>query len=56
MPAHAQLLAGNLDTAMLVSHLDRYLMYYIRTVDRLQRTSTLLAGLDGGPSIPVGAP
>ncbi|MGL5824956.1 MAG: (2Fe-2S)-binding protein, partial [Nocardioides sp.] len=48
VPAHAQLLAGDLDTETLVSYLDRYLMYYIRTADRLQRTSTWVAALDGG--------
>jgi nitrite reductase (NADH) large subunit len=47
-PAHAQLLAGDLDTETLVRYLDRFLMYYIRTADRLQRTSTWLAALDGG--------
>jgi nitrite reductase (NADH) large subunit len=47
-PAHAQLLAGDLDTSTLVSYLDRFLMYYIRTADRLQRTSTWLDNLDGG--------
>ena len=40
-PAHAQLLAGDLDTETLVSYLDRFLMYYIRTADRLQRTADL---------------
>ena len=38
-PAHAQLLAGDLDTETLVRYLDRFLMYYIRTADRLQRTA-----------------
>jgi nitrite reductase (NADH) large subunit len=47
-PAHAQLLAGDLDTETLIKYLDRFLMYYIRTADRLQRTSTWLAALDGG--------
>ena len=47
-PAHARLLAGDLDTATLVSYLDRFLMYYIRTADRLQRTSTWVESLDGG--------
>ena len=41
-PAHAQLLAGDLDTETLIKYLDRFLMYYIRTADRLQRTSTWL--------------
>ncbi len=48
VPAHAQLLAADLDTATLVRYLDRFLMYYIRTADRLQRTSTWIESLDGG--------
>jgi len=47
-PVHARLLAGDLDDETLVRYLDRYLMYYIRTADRLQRTSTWIASLDGG--------
>ncbi|HLN75593.1 MAG TPA: nitrite reductase (NAD(P)H), partial [Nocardioidaceae bacterium] len=47
-PAHAQLLAGDLDTETLVRYVDRFLMYYIRTADRLQRTSAWIASLDGG--------
>jgi nitrite reductase (NADH) large subunit len=47
-PAHAQLLAADLDTETLVRYVDRFLMYYIRTADRLQRTSTWIAALDGG--------
>jgi nitrite reductase (NADH) large subunit len=47
-PAHARLLAGDLDTATLVSYLDRFLMYYVRTADRLQRTSTWIGQLEGG--------
>ena len=47
-PAHAQLLAGDLSTEELVRYLDRFLMYYIRTADRLQRTSTWLGTIDGG--------
>jgi nitrite reductase (NADH) large subunit len=48
VPAHAQLLAGDLSTEELVRHLDRFLMYYIRTADRLQRTSTWVDSLEGG--------
>ncbi|MFT4085176.1 MAG: nitrite reductase large subunit NirB [Nocardioides sp.] len=48
VPAHAQLLAGDLTTDELVRYLDRYLMYYIRTADRLQRTSAWIEGLEGG--------
>ncbi len=47
-PAHAQLLAADLSDDELLSALDRFLMYYIRTADRLQRTSTWLDSLDGG--------
>ncbi len=48
IPAHAQLLAGDLSTEELVRYLDRFLMYYIRTADRLQRTSTWIDSLEGG--------
>ncbi len=47
-PAHAQLLASDLDDDELVRVLDRFLMYYIRTADRLQRTSAWLDSVDGG--------
>ncbi|WP_107705225.1 nitrite reductase large subunit NirB [Nocardioides allogilvus] len=48
VPAHAQLLAGDIDTETLISYLDRFLMYYIRTADRLQRTAGWMESLDGG--------
>ncbi|PVG84578.1 nitrite reductase (NAD(P)H) [Nocardioides gansuensis] len=48
VPAHARLLAGDLDTETLVRYLDRFLMYYIRTADRLQRTAAWIEQLDGG--------
>ncbi|GAA4746180.1 nitrite reductase large subunit NirB [Nocardioides endophyticus] len=47
-PAHAQLLAGDLDRETLIRYLDRYLMYYIRTADRLQRTAPWIEALEGG--------
>lgn len=47
-PAHARLLAGGLSTETLVSYLDRFLMYYVRTADRLQRTATWIDQLEGG--------
>lgn len=47
-PAHAQLLAKDLDDATLVSYIDRYLMYYIRTAERLQRTARWQEELPGG--------
>lgn len=47
-PRHADLLATDLDDAGLVRAIDRFLMFYIRTADRLQRTSVWLESLDGG--------
>ena len=47
-PAHARLLAGDLDTETLVRYVDRFLMYYIRTADRLQRTAPWIDSLEGG--------
>ncbi|WP_081747685.1 nitrite reductase large subunit NirB [Arthrobacter sp. Br18] len=47
-PAHAQLLAQDLDTPTLIRYIDRYLMYYIRTADRMQRTARWMEDLDGG--------
>ncbi|WOC10975.1 nitrite reductase large subunit NirB [Gordonia sp. MP11Mi] len=47
-PRHAQLVAGDLDTQTLIAYIDRFLMYYIRTADRLQRTAPWLENLDGG--------
>jgi nitrite reductase (NADH) large subunit len=47
-PRHADLLASDLDKATLVRYIDRYLMFYIRTADRLQRTATWLDNLEGG--------
>ncbi|MCV7344090.1 nitrite reductase large subunit NirB [Mycolicibacterium rhodesiae] len=47
-PKHAQLLAGDLDSDSLVRYIDRYLMFYIRTADRLQRTAVWQETIDGG--------
>ncbi|QNK02337.1 nitrite reductase large subunit NirB [Dyella telluris] len=47
-PRHAELLAGDLDGDTLVRYIDRFLMFYIRTADRLQRTSVWRDNLDGG--------
>lgn len=44
-PRHADLLATDLDTPTLIRYIDRYLMYYIRTAERLQRTSVWLESL-----------
>ena len=47
-PRHADLLATDLDDATLVRYIDRFLMLYIRTADRLQRTSTWMDNIEGG--------
>src|SRR5260221_14069483 len=47
-PRHADLLATDLDDQTLVRYIDRFLMFYIRTADRLQRTSVWLENLEGG--------
>ncbi|WP_374263339.1 nitrite reductase large subunit NirB [Zoogloea sp.] len=47
-PRHAELLAADLSKARLVQLIDRFLMFYIRTADRLQRTSTWRDNLEGG--------
>ena len=47
-PRHADLLASDLSTDDLVRTIDRFLMFYIRTADRLQRTAAWLENLDGG--------
>ena len=47
-PRHADLLARDVDDATLIQYIDRFLMFYIRTADRLQRTSTWLENLEGG--------
>ncbi|UMG94027.1 (2Fe-2S)-binding protein [Nocardioides sp. TF02-7] len=47
VPAHAQLLAGDLTKDELVRYLDRFLVYYVRTADRLQRTSAWLDEVGG---------
>ena len=47
-PRHADLFATDLDDATLIQYIDRFLMFYIRTADRLQRTSVWLNNLEGG--------
>jgi len=47
-PRHAELLAADLDKDQLVRFIDRFLMFYVRTADRLQRTSTWRESLEGG--------
>nr|WP_145546363.1 nitrite reductase large subunit NirB [Variovorax boronicumulans] len=47
-PRHAELIASDLSKEALIALIDRFLMFYVRTADRLQRTSTWREGLEGG--------
>ncbi|AUG02427.1 nitrite reductase (NAD(P)H) [Pseudomonas sp. 09C 129] len=47
-PRHAELFATDLDDQTLIRYIDRFLMFYIRTADRLQRTSVWRESLEGG--------
>uniref|UniRef100_T1WHB5 Nitrite reductase [NAD(P)H] n=1 Tax=Hapsidospora chrysogena TaxID=5044 RepID=T1WHB5_HAPCH len=47
-PRHAELLAKDVPPSEVVPILDRYLMFYIRTADKLQRTARWLENLPGG--------
>ncbi len=47
-PRHADLLASDLDEDTAIRYLDRFLIYYIRTADRLTRTSVWLESLEDG--------
>ena len=47
-PRHAELFATDLDTETMVKYIDRIIMFYIKTADKLQRTSKWRESLDGG--------
>ena len=47
-PRHAELFATDLDDEQLYRTIDRFLMFYVRTADRLQRTSVWRENLEGG--------
>ena len=47
-PRHADLFATDLDDETLVKYIDRVLMFYTKTADRLQRTSVWMENLEGG--------
>ncbi|BDZ41486.1 hypothetical protein GCM10025865_07850 [Paraoerskovia sediminicola] len=47
-PRHAQLFAEDLTSEELLRTIDRFLMYYIRTADRLQRTAPWVEDVEGG--------
>ncbi|MBR06347.1 MAG: nitrite reductase (NAD(P)H) [Rickettsiales bacterium] len=47
-PQHAKLLAGDIDEKTAIKYIDRFLMFYIRTAEPLNRTSVWLNKLEGG--------
>lgn len=47
-PRHAELLASDLDEDTALRYVDRFLMYYIMTADKLTRTSVWMEKLEGG--------
>jgi nitrite reductase (NADH) large subunit len=47
-PRHAVLIATDLNDEMLVKLIDRYLMLYVRTADRLERTANWQEKFEGG--------
>jgi nitrite reductase (NADH) large subunit len=47
-PQHAVLIGSDLNKEELINAIDIFLMYYVRTADRLTRTATWLNKLDGG--------
>ena len=49
-PQHAQLFAIDIDSETCIKYLDRFLMFYIKTGDPLNRTATWLNKMDGGIS------
>jgi nitrite reductase (NADH) large subunit len=47
-PRHAELLASDVGEDLAVRYLDRFIMFYIRTAERLTRTSVWLDKMEGG--------
>lgn len=55
---HADLLATDISEELCIKYIDRFLMFYIATADRLQRTSAWMEKLEGGAccSVPPARP
>jgi nitrite reductase (NADH) large subunit len=47
-PRHADLLASDIDEETVIKYIDRFLMFYIATADKLTRTSVWLDKMQGG--------
>ncbi|MDF1645030.1 MAG: nitrite reductase large subunit NirB [Pseudomonadales bacterium] len=47
-PRHADLFATDLDKETLIRYIDQILIFYVRTAERLQRTSVWMENMEGG--------
>ncbi len=47
-PRHADLFDTGLDKETLINYIDRILIFYVRTADKLQRTSVWMENMEGG--------
>jgi nitrite reductase (NADH) large subunit len=47
-PQHAKLLINDVDSETCIKYIDRFLMFYIKTAEPLNRTATWLNKLEGG--------
>ena len=47
-PQHAILFATDIDKETVIKYIDRFLIFYIRTADKLERTATWFNKLEGG--------
>ncbi len=47
-PRHADLLAADIDEETAIKYIDRFMMYYIMTADKLTRTAVWIEKLEGG--------
>lgn len=47
-PQHAKLLVNDVDSETCIKYIDRFLMFYIKTAEPLNRTATWLNKLEGG--------
>lgn len=49
---HADLLAADISAELCLTYIDRFLMFYVATAERLQRTSAWMEKLEGGEKLP----
>jgi NAD(P)H-dependent nitrite reductase large subunit/NAD(P)H-dependent nitrite reductase small subunit len=47
-PRHAELLVKNVSTELCIKYIDRFLAFYIKTADKLQRTARWIENMQGG--------